>query len=127
MGGISMIHRKRQAGASQIVPLAVMAVILLVGYVALDRYTSGQKDMVIVESRGMNMIAALGSFKRETGNYPDSLSKLVPKFATRISRCPDGQPIGYLLSAGEYVLSCHNVVFKQRPYNYDSRSKSWND
>ncbi len=122
-----MAHRKRQAGASQIVPLAVIAAILVVGYVVLDRYTSGQKDVMTVESRGTNMIAALGSYKRDTGSYPDSLNKLVPKFTTGVSRCPDGQPMGYLLSASEYVLSCRNVVFKQKPYNYDSRSKAWND
>lgn len=122
-----MTQRKGQAGASQIAPLAVIAVILVVGYVALDRYTSGQKDMLLVESRGMNMIAALSSFKRESGSYPDSLNKLVPKFSSVVSRCPDGQPMGYLLSASEYVLSCRNVVFKQRPYSYDSRSKAWND
>ena len=122
-----MTHRRRQAGASQIIPLVVIAIVLVVGYVLLDLYTSSQKDMMKVESRGMNMIAALGSYKRETGIYPDSLNKLVPKFATGVSRCPNGQPMAYLLSASEYVLSCSNVVFKRKPYNYDSRSKAWND
>ncbi len=122
-----MTHRKRQAGASQIVPLAVIAVILVVAYVALDRYTGGQKDMMTAESRGMSMIAALGAFKRETGAYPDALGKLVPKFAASVSRCPDSQPMGYAPSGGEYLLSCQNVVFKQKAYTYDSRARAWSE
>ena len=122
-----MIFRKRQAGAGQVMPLAVIAVVLVAGYVALDRYTSGQKDMLIVESRGMRMITALGYYKRESGSYPDALNKLVPIFASAVSRCPDGQPMSYMPSANEYVLSCQSVVFKQKPYSYDSRSKAWNE
>ena len=122
-----MIFRKVQAGAGQVIPLTVIAVVLVVGYVALDRYTSGQKDTMTVESRGMQMIAALGYYKRESGSYPDALTKLVPKFASGVSRCPDGRPMGYVASANEYMLSCQNVVFKQMPYSYDSRSKAWNE
>ena len=122
-----MIFRKGQAGAGQVIPLAVIAVVLVVGYVALDRYTSGQKDILIVESRGMHMISALGYYKRESGSYPDAINKLVPKFASAVSKCPDGQPMSYVPSANEFVLSCQNVIFRQKPYSYDSRSKAWNE
>lgn len=122
-----MKHQSHQGGASQIIPLAVMAVVLVIGYVALDRYTSGQKDMLAVESRGMHMITALGSYKRESGGYPDALGKLVPKFASAVSKCPDGEPMGYSLIASEYVLSCRSVVFKYKPYKYDSRTKTWGE
>jgi len=122
-----MKRRGFQRGVSQVITLAVMAVVLVLAYVALELYSSGQKDMLTVESRGLHMITALGSYKRENGRYPDTLNKLVPKFAWAVSRCPNGEPIDYRLSANEYVLSCRNVVFKYRAYSYDSRTRTWDD
>jgi hypothetical protein len=104
-----------------------MAVVLVLAYAALELYSGGQKDMLTVESRGLHMITALGSYKRENGSYPDSLNTLVPKFAWAVSKCPNGQPMGYRLAANEYVLSCQNVVFKYKPYSYDSRSRAWGE
>src|SRR6266851_8745161 len=120
-----MSHANLQAGVSQIVPLVVVAVLLLAGYVAIDIYGASQKDMLAVEIRGLQMVSALGAYKRESGAYPDALDKLVPKHAAAVSKCPDGMPMGYVLAANEYVLSCRNVVLKYKPYSYDSRSKSW--
>ncbi len=120
-----MNHANLQAGAGQIVPLAVVAVLLAAGYVAIDMYSASQKDMLTVETRGLQMISALAAYRRESGAYPDALDKLVPKYAVAVSKCPDGTPIGYVLAANEYVLSCRNVVLKYKPYSYDSRSKSW--
>ena len=114
-----------QRGMGQIVVLIAAAVVLAVGYVAIDLYSGGQKDMVVVETRGVQMASALSAFKREQGSYPDALDKLVPKYALAVAKCPGGAPMGYVPSAGEYVLSCSHVVFKYLPYNYDSRSKSW--
>ncbi|HEX4797914.1 MAG TPA: hypothetical protein VFV04_01370 [Burkholderiales bacterium] len=120
-----MGHANLQAGVSQIVPLAVVAVLLATGYVAIDIYGASQKDMLAVETRGLQMVSALGAYKRESGVYPDALDKLVPKHAAAVSKCPDGMPMGYVLAANEYVLSCRNVVLKYKPYSYDSRSQSW--
>ena len=120
-----MSHANLQAGAGQIVPLAVVAVLLLAGYVAIDIYSANEKDMLTVETRGLQMVSALAAHKRESGAYPDALDKLVPKYAASVSKCPDGTPMGYVLAANEYVLSCRNVVLKYKPYSYDSRSKSW--
>ena len=114
-----------QRGMGQIVLLIAVAVVLAVGYVAIDLYSGGQKDMVMVETRGVQMASALSAFKRDQGSYPDALDKLVPKYALAVAKCPGGTPMGYVPSAGEYVLSCSHVVFKYLPYNYDSRSKSW--
>jgi hypothetical protein len=114
-----------QQGMGQIVLLIVVAVILAVGYVAIDLYSGGQKDVVVIETRGVQTVSALSAFKRDQGSYPDALDKLVPKYALAVAKCPEGTPMGYALSAGEYVLSCAHVVFKYLPYNYDSRSKSW--
>ncbi|TMG91668.1 MAG: hypothetical protein E6H72_08795 [Betaproteobacteria bacterium] len=115
----------RQAGLSQIVLLVVIAVALAAAYVAIDLYTGGEKDMLTVESRGVGMISALSAYKRESGAYPEALDKLVPKYVSAVSQCPGGVPMGYLVSSGEYVISCPNVVFKSMPYSYDSRSKRW--
>jgi len=122
-----MKRRNHQRGTSQVIPLAIMAVVLVLAYVVLELYSGGQKDMLTVESRGLHMITALGSYKRETGSYPDTLNKLVPKFAWAVSKCPNGEPIGYRLAANEYVLSCQNIVFKYKPYSYDSRTKAWGE
>jgi hypothetical protein len=121
-----MSQQRSQGGAGQLVPLAVTAIVLVVGYVALDMYSGGQKDMLSVEARGMQMISALATYRRQNGSYPDALDKLVPKYAPAVSKCPDGEPMAYVLASNEYVLSCRKVVFKQRPYSYDSRSKAWN-
>ncbi|HMH18271.1 MAG TPA: hypothetical protein VK572_08995 [Burkholderiales bacterium] len=115
----------RQAGGSQIVLLVVIAVALAAAYVAIDLYTGGEKDMLTVETRGMNMVSALSAYKRESGAYPDALDKLIPKYVLAVGKCPGGAPMGYLVSGGEYMLSCQKVVFKSMPYNYDSRSKRW--
>jgi hypothetical protein len=115
----------RQAGGSQIVLLVVIAVALAAAYVAIDLYTGGEKDMLTVETRGVNMVSALSAYKRESGAYPDALDKLVPKYVLAVGKCPGGAPMGYLVSGGEYMLSCQKVVFKSMPYNYDSRSKRW--
>jgi len=114
-----------QRGMSQIVLLIAVAVILALGYVAIDLYSGGQKDMAMVETRGVQMASALSAFKRDQGSYPDALDKLVPKYALAVAKCPGGTPMGYVSSAGEYLLSCSHVAFKYLPYHYDSRSKSW--
>ena len=114
-----------QTGVSQVILLIVIAVVLAIGYVAIDLYAGGQQDITVVETRGVQMMTALSAFKRDQGSYPDALDKLVPKYVLAVAKCPDGAPMSYLASAGEYVLSCSHVVFKYLPYGYDSRSKRW--
>jgi hypothetical protein len=125
LGGQGMKAVNRQAGVSQIVLLVVIAVALAAAYVAIDFYNGGEKDMLTVETRGVQMISALSAYKRESGAYPEALDKLVPKHVPALSKCPGGATMGYLVSSGEYVLSCPNVVFKSMPYSYDSRTKRW--
>jgi hypothetical protein len=115
-----------QTGMSQVVVLVVVAVVLAAGYVAIDLYSGGQKEVASVETRGVQMIVALSAFKRDQGSYPDALDKLVPKYVLAVAKCPGGTPMGYSASGGEYRLSCTHVVLKYLPYSYDSRSKSWN-
>jgi len=125
LGGQGMKVVNRQAGVSQIVLLVVIAVALAAAYVAIDFYNGGEKDMLTVETRGVQMISALSAYRRESGGYPEALDKLVPKHVPALSKCPGGATMGYLVSSGEYVLSCPNVVFKSMPYSYDSRTKRW--
>lgn len=114
-----------QNGMGQVILLVVIAIALGAAYVAIDLYGGGEKEMVVVETRGTQMASALSAYKREQGSYPDALDKLVPKYALAVAKCPGGAPMGYAYSAGEYVLSCTHVVFKYLPYNYDSRSRRW--
>ena len=117
--------RKVQSGASQMILLVVIAGALGAAYVAIDLYTGGEKEMMVVESRGVLVAAALSAFKRDQGSYPDTLDKLVPKYIPAVAKCPGGASLGYVASAGEYTLSCARVVFKYLPYTYDSRSRRW--
>ena len=117
--------RRVQSGASQMILLVVIAAALGAAYVAIDLYTGGEKEMMVVESRGVQMAAALSAFKREQGTYPDALDRLVPKYAPAVAKCPGGAPMGYATASGEYTLSCAQVVFKYLPYTYDSRSRRW--
>ena len=120
-----MDHKNLQAGVGQVVPLAIVAGFLLIGYVAIEIYSEDQKERLIVETRGSQMISALAAHKRENGAYPEALDKLVPKYVLTVGKCPGGGPMAYSVSAGEYALSCRNVVFKYKPYVYSSRSRSW--
>jgi hypothetical protein len=114
-----------QRGRSQVVVLVLIAVALGAAYIAIDLYSGGEKDMVVVETRGTQMASALSAFKRDQGAYPDAIEKLVPKYALAVAKCPGGAPMGYAQASGEYTLSCTHVVFKYLPYNYDSRSRRW--
>ncbi len=116
---------KLQAGVGQVVPLAIVAGFLLIGYVAIEVYSEDQKSRLIVETRGSQMVSALAAHKRENGAYPEALDKLVPKYVLTVGKCPGGVPMEYSVSAGEYALSCRNVVLKHKPYVYNSRSRSW--
>ena len=117
--------RRVQSGASQMILLVVIAGALGAAYVAIDLYAGGEKEMMVVESRGVQVAAALSAFRRDQGSYPDTLDKLVPKYIPAVAKCPGGASLGYVASAGEYTLSCAQVVFKYLPYTYDSRSRRW--
>ena len=120
-----MAMKQGQDGAGQVVVLVVVAVLLAAAYVALDFFTAGEKNVAITESRGMQIIQALSKHKLESGNYPDSLDKLVPKFMPAQPRCPGGEAFGYSYAGGEYTLVCPNVIYKMKPYGYTSKTRIW--
>ena len=117
--------RTKQAGAAQMIVLIVVAVLLGVGYVALDMYGEGEKYMTMTESRGTQIMQGLSKYKQQAGAYPDALDKLAPKFIAAVPKCPAGEAFAYALSGAEFTLGCQKVAFKSRPYSYDSRSKAW--
>ncbi len=116
---------KSAAGSARVISMVVLVVILVCGYVALDFYTGGQQNASMVEGRGGAIIGALSGFKRETGNLPDTLDKLVPKYLPAVTKCPNGQPYGYKPAGAEFTLSCQEVLFKSKPYQYESKSRTW--
>ena len=116
---------KAAAGSARVIAMVVLVVILVCAYVALDFYTSGQQNASMAEGRGGAIVAALSGFKRETGNLPDSLDKLVPKYVPTLAKCPNGQPYAYKPAGAEYTLTCQDVLFKSKPYQYDSKSRAW--
>src|SRR5688572_26047002 len=120
------VAKAHKQSKGQIVVLIVIAVLLAIGYVILDRYSEGQKDMLAVETRGLYMIQCLTKYRQETGALPDTLDKLVPKFTPTVSKCPNGQPIAYKAAGADYSLSCDGVVFKAKTYSYDSKTRAWN-
>lgn len=107
------------------VVLIVVAVLLGIGYVALDMYGEGQKYMTMTESRGLQIMQALSKHKLAGGSYPDALDKLTPKFIAALPKCPAGEPFTYAVSGTEFTLGCQKVGFKSSPYSYDSRTKAW--
>ena len=117
--------RNGQGGAGQVAVLVVVAVLLAAAYIALDYFTAGEKNVAITESRGMQLVQALSRHKLETGNYPDSLDKLVPKFMSAQPKCPGGEAFGYSLAGGEYTMVCQNVIYKMKPYTYSSKTRIW--
>jgi hypothetical protein len=119
------MNKRHWGGFAQLVFLVVIALVLAAGVLALDRYNAGTRDMLTVETRGMQVVSALTKYKLEKGSYPDDLGKLVPNFAPSLGTCPTGAAIEYHVSGNDYVLSCDRVVFKMQPYHYDSRTRSW--
>jgi type II secretory pathway pseudopilin PulG len=116
---------KSAAGSTRVISMVVLVVILVGAYVALDFYTSGQQNASMVEGRGGAIVGALSGYKRETGSLPDALEKLVPKYLPALTKCPNGQPYAYKLAGAEYTLSCQEVLFRSKPYQYDSKSRAW--
>src|SRR5438034_7925561 len=103
----------RQAGLSQIVLLVVIAVALTAAYVAIYLYTGGEKDMLTVETRGVGMISALSTYKRESGAYPETLDKLVPKYVSAVSKCP-GDRKSTRLNSSHTVISYAVFCLKKK-------------
>lgn len=120
-----MAQDKNSSGAGQVIALVVVAVILGIGYVALDFYGDGEKKKAIAESRGMQLVQALSRHRMETESYPASLDKLVPKYADSLPKCPAGDAFEFKLTGNDYTLSCQNIAFKTKPYVYDSRTRGW--
>ncbi len=113
------------AGSARVIAMVVLLVILVCAYVALDFYTGGQQNASMVEGRGGAIVGALSGYKRDTGSLPDSLDKLVPKYLASLAKCPNGQPYAYKSAGAEYTLTCQDVLFKSKPYQYDSKSRTW--
>ena len=120
-----MADQKAGGGAGQVIALVVIAVILGIGYVALDFYSDGEKNKAIAESRGMQVVQALSRHRLEENNYPKALDELVPKFTGALPKCPSGDNFVFSLAGNDYTLTCPNVVFKSKPYTYDSRTRTW--
>lgn len=116
---------KSIAGSARVISLVVLVVILVCAYIALDLYTGGQQNASMVEGRGGAIVGALSSYKRDSGSLPDSLDKLVPKHLALLAKCPNGQPYAYKTAGAEYTLTCQDVLFKSKPYQYDSKSRAW--
>ena len=114
-----------EAGSARVISLVALVVILVCAYVALDFYTGGQQNASMVEGRGGAIVNALSRYKRETGGLPDALEKLVPNYVPALAKCPNGQAYAYKPAAAEYTLSCQEVLFKSKPYQYDSKSRAW--
>ena len=116
---------KAEAGSTRVVSMIVVVVILACAYVGLDFYTGGQQNASMVEGRGGAIVDALSRYKREVGGLPDTLDKLVPKHLPALAKCPNGQAYAYKPAGTEYALSCQEVLFKSKPYQYDSKSRAW--
>ena len=65
-----MAQDKNSGGAGQIIALVVIAVILGIGYVALDFYSDGEKNKAIAESRGVAQAALTGLDSGATARDP---------------------------------------------------------
>jgi len=116
---------KSTTGSARVISMVVLVVILVCAYVALDFYTGGQQSASMVEGRGGAIIGALSGYKRESGSLPDALEKLVPKYLPALANCPNGKPYAYKPAGAEYTLTCQDVLFKSKPYQYDSQSRTW--
>ena len=116
---------KSSTGSARVIAMVVLVVILVCAYIALDFYTGGQQAASMVEGRGGAIVGALSSHKRETGALPDTLDKLVPKYLPALAKCPNGQLFAYKPAGAEYTLTCQEILFKSKPYQYDSKSRVW--
>ena len=119
------IEQSTLRGASRLAVLVLVLVLLGSSYWTLDRYSDSQRDMLMVESRGMLLIQGLSKFRLERGSYPEMLDQLALQQIALVPRCPDGTAFMYKRNLDEYSLRCENVVFGQKPYVYQSGSRAW--
>ncbi|MCC6472565.1 MAG: hypothetical protein IT514_02370 [Burkholderiales bacterium] len=122
-----MVQLESLAGNGSTAGLIAAVVLLAAGYVALDFYAEGEKNKVLVETRGTQFLQALYHYRQDAGRFPDTLESLVPRQLALLPRCPGGESYVYVHTNGEYRVGCPNVGFKTRSYGYDSRSRSWRD
>ena len=113
------------AGKGQMIGLVVIAVVLALGYLALTFYSDGEKNKAITETRGTQVVQALSRHKMDANAYPDSLDKLVPKYAQVLPKCPGGEAFSYQISGGDYTLACPNIAWKSKPYSFNSKTRTW--
>ncbi len=112
-------------GKGQVIGLVVIAVLLLVGYVALTFYSDGEKNKAIAETRGTQIVQALSRAKLESNAYPDALDKLAPKYVQALPKCPGGESFAYQVAGGDYTLTCPNIAWKSKPYSFSSKTRVW--
>lgn len=117
--------QKSATGSARVIMMMVLVLVLAGAYVGLDFYVGGEQLASTVEGRGGSIVSALSRHKLESGNLPDALVKLTPKYLPALLKCPNGQPFGYKPVGAEYTLSCEEVLFKMKPYQYDSKSRAW--
>ena len=118
-------NSKSASGSARMIVMIALVVVLVIAYFALDLYTSGQQNASMVEGRGGAIVAALSHYKRDAGSLPDALDKLVPKYLPSLAKCPNGQPYAYQPAGADFTLTCQDVLFKSKPYHYDSKSRVW--
>jgi len=104
--------------------MVVLVVILVCAYVALDFYTGGQQNASMVEGAVAPSSARcrLQARNRQPARFRGETDAQVPP---ALARCPNGQPYAYKQAGGEYTLTCQDVLFKSKPYQYDSKSRAW--
>ena len=49
----------------------------------------------------------------------------MPKYLPALAKCPNGLAYAYTPAGTEYTLTCQDVLFKSKPYHYDSKSSEW--
>lgn len=69
------------------------------------------------------VIASLERYRSEHGQYPDTLTPLVPRYLSEIPRCQSGRVYYFRHEDGSYGLACSVYVFMR--WFYSSKTNAW--
>jgi len=105
------------------------AVVTVIGYALLSAVLPtywSSRTLETLESQGPVLLTAIERYKQETGDYPNQLTDLVPRYLpTLFEPCPLTTGWGYDNFGGRFGLSCRSSETTGEVYLYDDDERRW--
>jgi general secretion pathway protein G len=106
---LSAVTRKRKSRARGMTLIEIMVVLVILGLIAgaIGYNVFGQLQEAQIKTARLDLSAisnGVDLYHVETGQWPDSLAQLVPKFVKEVHKDPWGSEYGYVRSGEGYTV-----------------------